>query len=580
MTDAYVPEQDIWSRSKRWLLRWRRPRERIVQPYTDQATLRRKVARVAFPVGFALFCFVYGFFFALTAPYLIVPFATPIAILVLMSIWALPDRPHAPTKTMELFFSAMILSLILWPNYLALSLPGLPWITAIRLTGIPMAGLLLISLSSSGAFRKEVKEAVTAIPNLWVWFAAFSVVQVLTLAVATSISASLQRVIIYQITWPCVAIATAWVCRMPGRSQRYIMMLMLTAIPMAALTILEATEKRVLWLGHVPSFLKIDDPIAAVVFSSITRSATGMYRAKVTFSTPLGLAEYFALLAPFAIHFAVNKYRLWLRVLSWIYVPLSFYCIRLTDSRLGVVGLLVSILLYLLFWGMLRFRRNRRDLLAATIMYAYPAVFTVAAVAVQGIKSLNTLIFGGGAQAASNAAREAQIAMGLPKILSRPWGHGAGGSGGAMGYAPGQFVTIDNYYLSLGLDYGVVGLTVFIAMFLITISWSVRAALKMHASGDRESTLLIPLAVTMSAFLVIKTVFSQQDIHPMVFMFMGMAMGLSWRAEQIAKRIAEEAENAAAEGGEAIPKLRPRAPLRSKPALASVRLDARRVHQR
>ena len=48
--------------------------------------------------------------------------------------------------------------------------------------------------------------------------------------------------------------------------------------------------------------------IAASIFASIVRSATGLYRAKAVFSTPLGLAEFLALLTPFAIHFVIGKY--------------------------------------------------------------------------------------------------------------------------------------------------------------------------------------------------------------------------------------------------------------------------------
>jgi hypothetical protein len=213
-----------------------------------------------------------------------------------------------------------------------------------------------------------------------------------------------------------------------------------------------------------------------------------------------------------------------------LFLPVVFYCVRLTDARLGVVGFLVSIMLYFLFWGLLRLRRNGRDLLAATIVYAYPALFAAAAAAVTFIRPVHTVVFGGGAQAASDQARRTQLFMGMPKVVENPIGFGAGGSGGAMGYAPGDFITIDNYYLSVALDYGVIGLVVFPGIFLIVIAWAVRMMLHTADSKDRELGLLTPLAVALSAFLVIKIVFSQQDNHPLIFMMLGILVALSYRA--------------------------------------------------
>ena len=53
------------------------------------------------------------------------------------------------------------------------------------------------------------------------------------------------------------------------------------------------------------------------------------------------------------------------------------------------------------------------------------------------VDPIHDLVFGGGAQAASNAARTHQLVMGIPQILSNPFGHSGGGAGKAMGYADG-----------------------------------------------------------------------------------------------------------------------------------------------
>lgn len=516
-----------------------------MKPYVDLRAPWRIASLIFTPIALALFCLVYGFFFALTAPYLLVAFAAPIAALALLAIWALPERRHVPTKTMEWFFSGALICLVIWPNYLALVLPGLPWITATRLTGTPMALLFLIALSTSSTFRAQVANVAKAIPNLWVWFALFILVQFATIVFSKNPSSSLSKLIIQQQNWVVMALVAAWVCGIPGRAERYAKTIFLLLIPIFIVAFVEYSQKQLLWNGHVPQFLKIEDPnIASVVYSSITRSGSGQYRAKAVWPTPLGLGEFVALVTPFAMHFAINKYRLILRIIAFAAVPTIYYCSRLADARLGVLGFLISVALYVLFWGAMRFRRNRRDLLAATVVYAYPAALAAAAVAVTSIRSINTLVLGGGATAGSNEARVHQLVMGIPKILTNPIGHGGGGGGEAMGYAEGAFIAIDNYYLLLGLEYGVIGLVTFIGIFLLTIIWSFRSVLALaDVDHDRELSLLTPIACSLSAFLVIKLVFAQADLHSMMFILVGVASALVLRAQQVIEKRQVELAN-------------------------------------
>jgi predicted membrane metal-binding protein len=105
---------DLW---RDWRAAHRRPI--VLRPYVDLHSRWRLAARFLVPLAVGLFCIVYGFFYAITAPYLIVPLVVPIGILGLLAIWALPENNVVPTKGMELAYSALIIGLILWPNYLA-----------------------------------------------------------------------------------------------------------------------------------------------------------------------------------------------------------------------------------------------------------------------------------------------------------------------------------------------------------------------------------------------------------------------------------------------------------------------------
>ena len=46
---------------------------------------------------------------------------------------------------------------------------------------------------------------------------------------------------------------------------------------------------------------------------------------------------------------------------------------------------------------------------------------------------------------------------------------------------------------------------------------------------DREYTFLVPIGIAMLNFLVIKSVFSEEANHPIVFMYIGMIVALAAR---------------------------------------------------
>jgi hypothetical protein len=511
---------------------WRaKTRPLVLAPYVDLHSRWRLTARFLSPLALGLFCIIYGFFFALTAPYLIVPFTAPLLILGALSIWALPENNTVPITAMELCFSALLIGLILWPNYLALTLPGLPWITMVRLTTFPLAFFLLSSLSMSSEFRGKVSEAAKGAPMILGILAIFSANTFISLPFSHNIGDSVNKVILQQFNWTGVLLFSLYIFRTPGRVERYAALLLLLAIPTAAVALLEFQGQHVPWAGHVPNFLRVEDPTAQRALDGAVRSATGQYRAKASFSTALGLAEYISLMTPFAMNWAVSRHSFARRMVGLVMLPLIFVVVRTTDSRLGVLGYLVSILAYVLLWSVVRWRQRRGDLLSSMIVYSYPAAFLALLVASLFVHKIHVLMFGGGAQSASNLHRQAQFRMAVPSLLQNPIGHGAGQSGRAMGYGAGDFIAIDSYWISLALDYGALGLVSYVALFGVAIYAAVNTIVRHPRAEDREAALLIPLVACLSAFLMIRGVFAQPEIHPLIFAVLGMTIALAARIQ-------------------------------------------------
>ena len=123
--------------------------EFVLPQYRSESKPRTRILLLVLSV---LVFFVYGYLFGMFAPQRLVQLGLPLLVLVALNVWALPELGAPPTNAISRLFFIYFLAIPLWPNYLAIALPGLPWITVMRLTSFPLVFLFLYSLSTSLAF--------------------------------------------------------------------------------------------------------------------------------------------------------------------------------------------------------------------------------------------------------------------------------------------------------------------------------------------------------------------------------------------------------------------------------------------
>jgi hypothetical protein len=474
-----------------------------------------------------LFCFAYGFFFSVLVPNFFAVLVSPLIFVLLLVVWALPDGRWAPTRAFEWLFYATFISLIIWPNYLAIALPGLPWITLLRLTSFPLDLVLLICISISAEFRADLIRPLRFVPAIPILLGAFVVVQLFSIGLSTNIASSIQKFVVAQTTWTAAFIAGAYIFQRPGQIKRWAMIMWGMAIFVSSIAIWEFHLKHVPWLGHTPSFLKINDEAVQSILAGNMRAGTNLYRAQAIFSTPLGLAEYLALTLPFVMHFMTKRFTRRVRAAATASIPLILYGCYLTNSKLGMVGSLLGILLYVFGVSFQNWRRNKQSLIAMSFLLSYPLGVGLVFAAMYMSHRFSVLILGNdGSHAASTAARVAQYTLGLQKTLEWPFGYGIGMGAATLGFGEETGgITIDTYYLSVLLEYGIEGFVIYYGMFAIAIYESGKRSL-FALSETEERSFLLPIAISLTAFFVIKSVFSQQDNHPVAFMMLGAVVAL------------------------------------------------------
>lgn len=493
--------------------------------YHRQRTLfDRRLRQLLFLTMLGMVGLVYGWHFALYGQWMMQYMILPLAIMALLVIWALPDQTRPPDRMMERFFWGFWLTLVIWPNYLAIALPGMPWITVNRLFGIPMLLMLLISLSVSRDFRRELGEVLGALPLMWKMMVAFIGCQVLALLLSGSFGEPLSRFIHLQIVWTALFFASVYLFSRPGRITRWTVLMVLMAIFLGLMAIEETRRGHVLWLRTIPSFLKVEDESVMRVLQGTFRN--GRYRVVGPYMSSLTFAEFLALASPFILHAAVMARTMWARVLLIAADILVFLTIDATQARLGAVGFFMSHSIYGLYWGVRRWMTNRTSLLGPALTLAYPALLSLFGLAVTSIERLRLMVIGSEAQAASNQAREAQYAMAPDRILANPLGYGPGRSGHVLGYRnAGGEGTIDTYYVSIVLDYGVLGFILFYGMIVLALFKSAQ----LSATTTRgDVSYALPVSIALGVFVVIKSVLSLEANNPILFMLLGMVVAMSY----------------------------------------------------
>lgn len=524
------------------LPRWRRSAK--AEPKTDMtvpllAGYRRpgpgKGRRIALYIALAALFIGWGFYFGLSAPFRIMPLVSPLPLLVLLIIWVLPAGEYAPTRAIEPLYLAFFAALVLWPNYIAVVLPHLPWLTLLRIFVTPLILIFLISISVSARFRATLGAAIGSAPVIWRLLAAFVGLQTFSLLLSDRPVLSFNDYLVDQLNHTFIFIVSCYVFLTPGFSERWAKAYLAMVYFVCGVGLWEWSIGMLPWAGHIPSFLRVETDLVANILDGAQRASLKVHRVQGMSVQPLAMAELLGLAAPFALHIAMNRYPLVLRILGAFYLPLALFLIELADSRLGNVALLSAVLFYILIWAGLKWRQNKQSLIAPALVLLYPALMAMTLVGTFFVRPLRVAVWGSGAQRGSTDARAMQWDLGIPKIITHPFGHGIGQAAKKLGYVnPAGKGTIDSHYLTILMDFGPLGYLLFYGLFAYAAWLAARIVIYFRPKGD--TMILLPLMVAMLQFIIIKSVLSLDHNHPLVFMMLGGIVALSYRAKLEAQK--------------------------------------------
>jgi O-antigen ligase len=460
---------------------------------------------------------------------IVLPPLIPISLVAMagiMLIWAMPELRWVPNRSLrKIFFAAVFVELAI-PNYYAIVLSGLPWISLRRLFVSTLIVLFLIAIAGSAPARSKIVKTLSANKLLSFCVIGYLVMAVISFPTSASVAVSSSILLEAILNWYLPFFA----CLLVITSERDVLILYkLIAWCSAIVGVLGIAEffTQTRWLlklippGILAELADSNPTFGALVYGVGFRN--GLYRSISIFTDPLSFGEFAAMSGPLGSYFLIHGRTKGERILGLAVVVSSMMSLFATGSRGGMIGfaLAMSVLAAL---SIIRYSRaNPGSLIGLISAVLATTVITGVVGLVFLSQRLYNIIIGSGEAASSNDARAEQWHMAWPHIFDNPiTGHGIGTGAKVVGFTvQSGFATIDSYALSLLVETGFPGLIFFFGSIACAI-WS--CARIYLTRTEARFDIGGPLACSLIPFFLYRLTLSQRENHAFFFLLLAIAL--------------------------------------------------------
>lgn len=502
------------------------PRDRILPPYTRRVDdTQHRILRLFSITALVLFAMTMGFFIGVFGMYGWYIPAVPVVLMTLLALWMAPDVDTKLDGAIERSYFIYWGIALMWPPYIALNYPGLPWISFTRLSMLITCFLALSALSMSPRVRREIWEVFTTHKLLARFFIAWVAIHTLMLFVGKMDDAG--RWVNQMLLWHFNFLLAAWVMTRPGNALRLNRLILIAAAVTAIVVIPESMQQKPIWVDYIPGFLGIDPEIQEKLQFGVMR--LDEYRARSIFVVSITYAEYVGMILPFVMMAIVYAPSGWRRGAAIALLLVVIVAATLTQARSAMVAMFAGCLAFAAVWVIRRFKttEKKQDVLSAGMLYGFPTVAAIALMAAMLVPRVRVKLLGGGQHAASDGARIVQWEMAIPEIITNPIGHGMGTAIKVVPYTNlGGAYTLDSYPINLLIEHGVPGFIAFVGFFFTAIYLGIKTFIQ---ASTREEELAGAAAVGIFTFLIIRLIISAEGGQSMAFGFSGLILALYYR---------------------------------------------------
>lgn len=455
----------------------------------------------------------------------------PIAIMAGLCLWLLPDVQRPTNPPFYKLMVAYVALLAAWPGYVAIALPGLPWITPGRVVLAILLIVMALQVSQFKEVRQKIGEAFLYDQLAVRLYAGFWLTAIVALPFAPSPSATLSYSVMQEILAFAPALALAWVLGKDIQQlHKVLLALSLCCILVMCVAVVENIMQQPPWMNYIPSFMMIDQDLLSAYTSRQARTGDPRYRIRGTFGVVLYFAHYLCLLLPLLTHYMIRMRGTARLVLLPLLVVLILHSVWFANARTASMALLLSIFgtagLVLLRTLIYERKGDPFMTLFRTVMLA--ALIGALGMAIANSHRAQMYTIGGDQHAASNLTRDRQWDSAWKQVARNPIGAGLGNSADLVGTQGGASNIVDSLYINMLVDVGPLG-------FLFFFGFYVRAAwlglVTFIRARDDLDELAGPMTLGLIGFVIVSYVISFSDNNYLCMMF-AVAIFLLHRRQQ------------------------------------------------
>jgi hypothetical protein len=470
-------------------------------------TIRGAIPRVTVVAILLVGVFVLGAMAAIFPVGFMARITIALAGFVVLVMFAMSPPPSHARWGGRLGFGILVLVvflLVLWPRYLYFRLGPGPNVNALTLSIFALLLYTLGVILRGGAPRLVLTENIRAANAFLVVFGLFYLTRFVAVmvsehALAASIALTRELVLVGAV----LLAALVFVSNRRREEALILVLLIATALTIAG-GLIELQTKRTLFEKYVA--LDADDPQAVNLYRSIMQKyREGSYRVQSTFDHPIVMGQFLSMMFFVSLSLIVAAASRW-RLMAVALLPAILFMVAKSGSRSGLLSLAVGLVMFAV--GLLLVAlptRRTKSVAQLWWVFAGVAVFVFAAAVLSSVfaDSVESLLK---VDRNSTAARLEFLARGIPAAMESPFfGYGLGMAGLKAG-VPGSdgYLTIDNYFLTIALDYGIPALALYTALHVIPIWRALTAGLPRFA----DATMVLGLASAIAVFVIVQSIVS------------------------------------------------------------------------
>lgn len=421
----------------------------------------------------------------------------PTAFALLAVCWML-RRPNARTPGRGIFFLllATVGFSVLWPRYIFFSLGG-PYVSPQTLSVIASVGAVVLWSVYSPAFSGKLFSVVFRSGGIGLLIVLWFVWRLIASALGEFPVASVLdclRDMVYVSSFFLVGCALSTYEDGPRWMLRVVVA---TGFLVATAGLMEAFLQRNLFIQFASGG---DSQAVADALKTITLDKTrdGIYRAQSTFDHPIVFAQFVAAVIPLAAYVvAFERHWVW-RLIGVLVIPVGVLAIVKSGSRSGIVSMAVAFS----FMGAGVWLRSITS-------KGFGKVFALAALPVLifglavGYFVVQELVLGrSSSEAGSSSVRMKMVLDSMAALNESPlWGFGHGLALFKAGVISGHtgVATLDSLVLTYALDYGYIGLLLFLSVVFVFAFRSGLASIRLRGEDGVMLGMLVASVLALFA---------------------------------------------------------------------------------